>query len=48
MKTNWYRLSAEDTLKQLGCEPASGLASAEAQQRLAKYGLTRSGMVAYD
>ena len=38
MKTNWYKLSADDTLKQLGCDPASGLSSAEAQERLAKIG----------
>ena len=37
MKTHWYQLSADDTLKQLDCGPA-GLSSAEAQQRLAKVG----------
>ncbi len=38
MKTHWYKLSADDTLKQLGCDPTSGLSSTEAQERLAKAG----------
>ena len=38
MKTQWYRLSAADALKQLGTDSATGLSSAEAQARLAKAG----------
>ncbi|MBX7232821.1 MAG: cation-translocating P-type ATPase [Caldilineales bacterium] len=38
MNTNWYQLSAEDTLQQLGVVPSQGLADAEAQKRLAKFG----------
>ena len=38
MKTHWYKLSTDDTLKQLGCDPTSGLSSTEAQERLAKAG----------
>ena len=38
MKTHWYKLSAADALKQLGSDAAPGLASAEAQARLAAAG----------
>src|SRR5688500_8363646 len=34
----WYRLTPEEVGKQLQVEPAKGLSSAEAQQRLQKYG----------
>ncbi len=39
MKTHWYKLSAADALAQLGSDAAPGLASAEAQARLAAVGL---------
>jgi Ca2+-transporting ATPase len=38
MKTHWYKLSAADVLKQLGSDTVLGLASVEAQARLAKVG----------
>jgi P-type Ca2+ transporter type 2C len=38
MKPLWYELSAADALKQLGSDAAVGLASAEAQARLAMVG----------
>jgi Ca2+-transporting ATPase len=38
MKTQWYRLSAADALKQLGSDAATGLSSAEAQAHLATVG----------
>ena len=38
MKTHWYKLPAADVLKQLGSDSAAGLASVEAQARLAKVG----------
>jgi P-type Ca2+ transporter type 2C len=34
----WYTLSPEAVAKELGVDPAKGLSSAEAQQRLTKYG----------
>jgi len=36
--TTWYALSADDTAKQLGVDPAVGLTAAEAASRLAKNG----------
>jgi Ca2+-transporting ATPase len=36
--TTWYALSAEDTAKQLGVDPAVGLTAADAASRLAKNG----------
>lgn len=38
MKTYWYKRSTDDALKQLGCDPTSGMSSTEAQERLAKAG----------
>ena len=35
---NWYALSAEDVARELSVDPAKGLSTAEAQQRLQKYG----------
>lgn len=37
-KRPWYQLSVEETSKELGTDAKKGLSSAEAQERLAKYG----------
>ncbi len=38
-QTDWYRLSAEHTLRRLGVTPASGLTEAEVRRRVEQYGL---------
>src|SRR4029453_18673701 len=35
---NWYALSAKDVARELGVDTAKGMSTAEAQQRLQKYG----------
>src|SRR5688500_12136358 len=35
---NWYARSADDVARELNVVPATGLSTAEAQQRLQKYG----------
>lgn len=37
-KMNWYTMSPEEVARQLEVDPATGLSTAEAQQRLQKYG----------
>ncbi len=37
-ESTWYRMSPEQVAQELGVDPAKGLSSAEAQQRLQKYG----------
>ena len=35
---NWYKLSAEEVVKQIGVDPDTGLTNDEAKSRLEKYG----------
>lgn len=36
--TDWYRLTAEETLKSLGTDPSRGLSGDEAEKRIARFG----------
>ena len=43
VETNWYSLAAADVVQQLDTDSEQGLAEAEVQRRLARYGPHRQG-----